>query len=136
MSESRPEARGTTGGPKPKPRDLPDQQADADEQREPAATVFGVLRTAFPTDRPSDDAPQEQPGDNSAVWSAEFEPTQEWIPTGPTPLEGSVSATLQGGCVAVDQLFEALSTSFAVDHWGAASGAQGKEVDLRLSSKR
>jgi hypothetical protein len=104
--------------------------------KEDAATVFGVLRTAFPTDRPSDDAPQEQPGDQSPVWSAEFEPTQERIPTDPIPLEGSVSATLQGGYVAVDQLFEALSTAFAVDHWGAASGDQEKEVDLRLSSKR
>nr|WP_095851770.1 hypothetical protein [Streptomyces sp. Ag82_O1-15] len=37
MSERRPEAPGNRGGPKPKPipRDAPDQQADADEQREP-----------------------------------------------------------------------------------------------------
>ena len=103
---------------------------------EDAATVFGVLRTAFPTDRPADDVPREQPGDHSAVWSAEFEPARERIPTDPIPLEGSVSATLQGDYVAVDQLFEALSTAFAVDHWGAASGDQEKEVDLRLSSKR
>ncbi|MGW1208341.1 hypothetical protein ACWD5F_01750 [Streptomyces sp. NPDC002499] len=101
-----------------------------------AAAVFGVLRTAFPTDRPADDVPQEQPGDNSAVWSAEFEPAQERIPADPMPLEGSVSATLQGDYVAVDQLFEALSTAFAVDHWGAASGDQEKEVDLRLTTKR
>ncbi|WP_405950163.1 hypothetical protein OG588_31155 [Streptomyces prunicolor] len=104
--------------------------------KEDAATVFGVLRAAFPTDRPSDDVPQEQAGDHSAVWSAEFEPARERILTDPIPLEGSVSATLQGGYVAVDQLFEALSTAFAVDHWGAASGDQEKEVDLRLSSKR
>ncbi|MFI6622652.1 hypothetical protein [Streptomyces sp. NPDC050528] len=104
--------------------------------REDVATVFGVLRTAFPTDRPSDDLPREQPGAQFAVWTAEFEPTRERIPTDPITLEGSVSATLQGGYVAVDQLFEALSTAFAVDHWGAASGDQEKEVDLRLSSKR
>ncbi|MGW3108840.1 hypothetical protein [Streptomyces sp. NPDC001100] len=37
MSERRPEAPANRGGPKPKPipRDLPDQQAGADEQREP-----------------------------------------------------------------------------------------------------
>ena len=104
--------------------------------KEDAATVFGVLRTAFPTDRSADDVPREQPGDHSAVWSAEFEPARERIPTDPIPLAGSVSATLQGDYVAVDQLFEALSTAFAVDHWGAASGDQEKEVDLRLSSKR
>ena len=104
--------------------------------KEDAATVFGVLRAAFPTDRPAGDVPQEQPDDRTAVWTAEFEPTQERIPTDPIPLEGSVSATLQGDYVAVDQLFDALSTTFAVDHWGAASGDQEKEVDLRLGTKR
>jgi hypothetical protein len=103
--------------------------------KEDAATVFGVLRTAFPTDRPFDDVPQEQPGDRTAVWTAEFEPTQEWIPTDPIPLEGSVSATLQGGYVAVDQLREALDVAFAVDERGTASGDQEKEVDLRLTTK-
>lgn len=53
--------------------------------KEDAATVFDVLRTAFPIDRPSDAVPQEQPGDHPAVWTAEFVPTQERIPTGPTP---------------------------------------------------
>ncbi|MGW3108839.1 hypothetical protein [Streptomyces sp. NPDC001100] len=104
--------------------------------KEDAATVFDVLRTAFPTDRPADDVPREQPGDHSPVWSAEFEPARERIPTDSVPLEGSVSATLQGDYVTVDQLFEALSTAFAVDHWGAASGDQEKEVDLRLTTKR
>ncbi|MCX4817672.1 hypothetical protein ACUXZZ_02055 [Streptomyces graminifolii] len=104
--------------------------------KEDAATVFGVLRTAFPTDRPFDDVPQEQPGDRTAVWTAEFEPTQEWIPTDPLPLEGSVSATIQGGYVAVDQLREALNVTFAVDERGTASGDQEQEVDLRLTSKR
>lgn len=104
--------------------------------KEDAATVFGVLRTAFPTDRPSDDVPQEQPGDQPAVWTAQFEPTQEWIPTGPLPLAGQVTATLQGGYVAVDQLREALSAAFAVQERGTASGDQEKEVDLRLGTKR
>ncbi|MGW7237740.1 hypothetical protein [Streptomyces sp. NPDC054804] len=100
-----------------------------------AATVFGVLRTAFPTDRPADDVPEEQPGDRSTVWSAEFEPTQEWDQPAPVPLEGSVSATLQGDYLAVDQLFEALSSAFAVHRSGTASGDQEKEVDLRLATK-
>ncbi|MDH6213724.1 hypothetical protein [Streptomyces pseudovenezuelae] len=104
--------------------------------KEDAATVFGVLRTAFPTDRPSDDVPQEQPGDQSAVWTAEFEPTQEWIPTGPIPLEGLVSATLQGSYVAVDRLREALGVAFAVQERGTASGDQEKEADLRLGTKQ
>ncbi|MFD5517714.1 hypothetical protein [Streptomyces sp. NPDC127066] len=100
------------------------------------AAVFDVLRTAFPTDRPVADVPQEQPGDRPPVWSADFDPTEERIPTGPTPLEASVRATLQGGYVAVDRLREALSGSFAVEEQGTASGDQEKEVDLRLRTKR
>ncbi|MHA5053251.1 hypothetical protein [Streptomyces sp. SD15] len=102
-----------------------------------AATVFDVLRTAFPPiDQPADAVPHEQPGDRPAVWTAEFEPTQKRVPTGPTPLKGSLSATLQGGYVAVDQLCEALRAAFAVDERGTASGDQEKEVDLQLRGKR
>jgi hypothetical protein len=104
--------------------------------QEDAATVFGVLRTAFPTDRPADGVPHEQPGDRPPVWSADFDPTEERIPTGPTSLDGSVSATLQGGYLAVDRLREALSGSFAVQEQGTASGDQEKEVDLRLRTKQ
>jgi len=63
--------------------------------REDAATVFDVLRTAFPLDRPSDEVPHEQPDGRPLVWTSLFEPTEERIPTGPAPLEGSVTATLQ-----------------------------------------
>ncbi|MFG3296657.1 hypothetical protein ACGF3G_48765 [Streptomyces sp. NPDC048179] len=104
--------------------------------RQDAATVFGVLRTTFPTDRSCGYLPQEQPGGRTIVWSAEFEPTQEWIPTDPIPLRGSVSATLQGGYVAVDQLRKALDVAFAVEERGTASGDQEQEVDLRLTTKR
>ncbi|WP_405863003.1 hypothetical protein OG407_31745 [Streptomyces sp. NBC_01515] len=103
--------------------------------KEDAATVFGVLRMAFPTGRSLYDMPQEQPGGHPAVWTAEFEPERERIPTDPVPLDSSVSATLQGAYAAVDRLFEALSTAFAVDHWGAVSGDQEKEVGLRLTTK-
>ncbi|MFF7760554.1 hypothetical protein [Streptomyces griseorubiginosus] len=104
--------------------------------KEDAATVFSVLRTAFPTDRPADDLPQEQPGGQDLVSTAEFEPTQEWIPTDPIPLEGPVSATLQGGYAAVDQLREALGAAFTVEEQGAVSGDQEQEVDLLLRTKR
>ncbi|MFF1897157.1 hypothetical protein [Streptomyces sp. NPDC058206] len=105
--------------------------------KEDAATVFDVLRTAFPTDRPSNAVPQEQPGDHPAVWTSQFEPTQDRIPTGSTPpLEGSPTATLQGGHVAVDQLCEALSAAFAVHKQGTASGDQEQEVDLQLRTKQ
>ena len=51
--------------------------------KEDVATVFGVLRTAFPTDRPADDIPHEQPGDRPPVWSADFDPTEERIRPAP-----------------------------------------------------
>ncbi|MGW6895895.1 hypothetical protein ACWGF2_04410 [Streptomyces sp. NPDC054919] len=105
--------------------------------KEDAATVFGVLRTAVPTDHPSDPVPQEQPGDHPAVWTEEFEPAQHRIPTGPPPpLKGSPTATLQGDHVAVDQLCEVLSAAFAVHKRGTASGDQEQEVDLQLRTKR
>ncbi|MEU0038648.1 hypothetical protein [Streptomyces sp. NPDC006333] len=105
--------------------------------QEDAAAVFEVLRTAFPTDRAAGDMPQEQEAGHSVVWTAEFEPTRERlsVPAGPTPLEGSLTATLQGGYVAVDQLCEALSAAFAVHEQGTASGDQEKEVDLQLRTK-
>ncbi|MFJ7965326.1 hypothetical protein [Streptomyces sp. NPDC096324] len=103
--------------------------------REDAASVFDVLRTAFPTDR-SLDVPEDPPGSRPAVWTAEIAPADDRIPTGPAPLEGPVSATLQGGCLAVDLLREALNGAFAVQERGTASADQEKEVDLRLGDKR
>ncbi|MFE0678346.1 hypothetical protein [Streptomyces sp. NPDC058867] len=103
--------------------------------KEDAATVLGVLRAVFPTDRPVDDVAQQRPGDRSSVWSADFEPTAGWNAPDPAPLHGPVSATVQGSPQAVDRLFEVLSTAFAVQQWGVASGDQEKEVDLRLGTK-
>jgi hypothetical protein len=104
--------------------------------RQDAATVFGVLRTAFPTDRPFEDVPQEPPGGPAPVWTAEIAPADDRIPTGPAPLAGPVSATLQGGCLAVDLLRAALNGAFAVQERGTAAGDREKEVDLRLGAKR
>ncbi|MFD9006675.1 hypothetical protein ACFV0T_38010 [Streptomyces sp. NPDC059582] len=104
--------------------------------RADATTVFDVLRTAFPTDRPADAAPQEQQGNHPVVWTAQFEPTPERIPTGPISLEGSLTATLQGGYAAVDRLCEALEAAFTVHEQGTVSGDQEKEVDLRIRTKQ
>ncbi|MFD8425013.1 hypothetical protein [Streptomyces sp. NPDC059466] len=105
--------------------------------KEDATTVFDVLRTAFPAERAAADILQEQEAGHPVVWTAEFEPTREHpsTPAAPTPLEGSLTATLQGGYVAVDRLCEALGAAFAVHEEGTASGDQEKEVDLRLGTK-
>ncbi|WP_393087484.1 hypothetical protein [Streptomyces sp. LN704] len=106
--------------------------------KEDAATVFDVLRTAFPADRAAGDVLQEQEAGHPVVWTADFEPTREQlsVPAAPAPIEGSLTATLQGGYVAVDQLCEALGAAFAVQERGTASGDQEKEVDLQLRTKR
>ncbi|OIJ68391.1 hypothetical protein [Streptomyces mangrovisoli] len=103
--------------------------------KEDAATVFDVLHTAFPTDRPAD-LPEDPPGSRPVVWTARIATADDRIPTGPAPLAGPVSATLQGGCLAVDLLCEALNGAFMVRERGTASGDQEKEVDLRLDAKR
>ncbi|MGW8889113.1 hypothetical protein [Streptomyces sp. NPDC055749] len=102
--------------------------------KEDAAGVLRALRTAFPTGGP-DPVPQEQPGDQPVVWTAEIEPTQQRARTEPTTLTAPVTATLQGGYLAVDQSCEALGTAFVVEEHGTASGDQEKEVDLRLQTK-
>ncbi|MEW1692980.1 hypothetical protein ACIQOF_33275 [Streptomyces sp. NPDC091265] len=102
--------------------------------KEDAAGVLGVLRTAFPTDGP-DPVTHEQPGDRPAVWTADIEPTRERARTEPATLASQVTATVQGGYVAVDQVIEALSAAFDVQEQGTASGDQEKEVDLRLRTK-
>ncbi|MEU1535370.1 hypothetical protein [Streptomyces fagopyri] len=107
----------------------------AGASQEDAVTVFDVLRTAFPADGPSDPVRLYLSGDHPVVWTAEFDPTREGAPTGPTSLRGELKATLQGGYVAVDRLCEALDAAFTVDEQGTASGDQEKEVDLQLRTK-
>ncbi|MFF2385615.1 hypothetical protein [Streptomyces sp. NPDC058108] len=104
--------------------------------QEDATTVFDVLRAAFPADGSADPARLDLSGDQPVAWSAEFDPTREFVPTGPTSLRGELTATLQGGYVAVDRLCKALDAAFTVDEQGMASGDQEKEVDLQLRTKR
>ncbi|MEU1366639.1 hypothetical protein ABZ454_10940 [Streptomyces sp. NPDC005803] len=101
-----------------------------------ATTVFGVLRTAFPTDGATDAVAEDQQGDRPLVWTAHFEPTRERTQVEPASLGAPVTATVQGGYVEVDQLCAALGAAFEVQEEGAASGDQEKEVGLRLRAKK
>ncbi|MEN8655389.1 hypothetical protein ABCR94_33640 [Streptomyces sp. 21So2-11] len=102
--------------------------------KEDAHTVLIALRTSFESDRDSDDVPVEQPGSRPMVWSATFEVSDVREQARPTPLTGSVPATVQGGYKAVDRLREQLDAAFSVHEEGAVSGDQEKELQLRLES--
>jgi hypothetical protein len=104
--------------------------------KEDAHAVFGLLGTAFASDRAADDAPQDAHEDRPTVWTATFEVRGPGSGTGSVRLTQTVTATLQGAYTAVDTMRETLASSFDVRVIGAASGDQEEEVQLRLGNKR
>ncbi|GAA1189867.1 hypothetical protein GCM10009654_54220 [Streptomyces hebeiensis] len=102
---------------------------------EDARAVFGVLGSAFASDRAADDVPQELPGERPTVWTATFDVADLRSRPGPVRLTAPVTADVQGGYRAVDSLREALSTAFTVRVVGTASGDQEEEVQLRLENR-
>jgi hypothetical protein len=105
------------------------------ELKEDAHTVFGVLGTAFASDRAPDDAPQDVAGGRPAVWTATFNVSDVGTEPGPAQLTAPITATLQGGYTAVDSLRRTLASAFAVRVVGTASGDQEEEIKLRLASR-
>lgn len=101
-----------------------------------AQAVFGALRTAFASDRASDDRPQEVTGERPTVWSATFDVAEVREKAGPTRLTSPVVADVQGGYWAVARLQEALTWAFAVEVLGTAAGDQEQEAQLRLDTRR
>ncbi|MFC8075027.1 hypothetical protein ACFUN8_05760 [Streptomyces sp. NPDC057307] len=101
-----------------------------------AHAVFGALRTAFASDRASDDRPQEVSGARPTVWSSTFDVSEVRAQAGPTPLTRPVTADIQGGYWAVARLQEALTGAFAVEVLGTAAGDQEQEAQLRLDTRR
>ncbi|MFD4630156.1 hypothetical protein ACFVYR_20200 [Streptomyces sp. NPDC058284] len=103
-----------------------------------AESVFTVLKAAFASDREDGAAPRSaRDGGGPTVWSGVFDTARPagGGPGGPPPLDGAVTATVQGGYVAVDQIVKVLSAAFTVAEEGSASGDQEKDVTLRLESR-
>lgn len=105
-------------------------------EAEDAQAVFGALRTAFASDRASDDRPQEVTGARPTVWSATFDVSEIREKAGPTRLIRPVTADIQGGYWAVARLQESLTGAFAVEVLGTAAGDQEQEAQLRLDTRR
>ncbi|MEU8959995.1 hypothetical protein AB0C93_37545 [Streptomyces sp. NPDC048518] len=102
-----------------------------------AGSVFSVLGAAFASDRKDGAAPHSTSSGGPTVWSGVFDTAR---PAGDAPgqtpsLEGPVTASVQGGYVAVDQIVTVLSAAFAVSEEGSASGDQEKDVTLRLRGR-
>ncbi|MFE6691734.1 hypothetical protein ACFVFQ_35335 [Streptomyces sp. NPDC057743] len=101
---------------------------------EDAHAVFGVLRTAFHSDRAADDVPTEVAGPGATVWTSTVDVSERGATLEPRRLSAPVTVSLQGGYWAVDQLCAGLKSAFTVDVLGMAAGDQEKEVELRLAT--
>ncbi|WP_055566114.1 hypothetical protein [Streptomyces atriruber] len=99
---------------------------------EDAGSVFDVLGAVYASDRDGGPAPA-----GPTVWSGVFDTARPagGAPGGTPSLRGAVTADVQGGYVAVDQIVTVLSAAFTVTQEGAASGDQEKDVSLRLESR-
>lgn len=103
--------------------------------KDDARTVFDVLRAAFATDRGSADVPQDVSGKRPTAWVVTVDVSEARVVSGPVRLDEPVTADVQGGYWAVDQLRQSLAGAFAVRVVGTVSGDQEEEVRLRLENK-
>ncbi|MEU5689455.1 hypothetical protein [Streptomyces venezuelae] len=102
---------------------------------EDAGSVFDVLKAVYASDR--DGGPTASDASGPTVWSGVFDTARPagGGPGGAPSLRGAVTAGVQGGYVAVDQLVTVLEAAFTVTEQGSASGDQEKDVSLRLESR-
>ncbi|MCA1219304.1 hypothetical protein [Streptomyces sp. 8L] len=102
-----------------------------------AHAVFGVLHTAYASDRDRGDAPRTPDGSGArpAVWSATFDTADVRDEPRPVGLTAPVTADLQGSYQAVDGLRRTLASAFEVKVLGTSSGDQEEVVQLRLASR-
>ncbi|MEU1891435.1 hypothetical protein [Streptomyces pristinaespiralis] len=102
--------------------------------REDADAVFRALSRSFESDRASDDTPQYVSEGHATVWTATFDVSRTRNPAEPVRLAAPVTAELQGGYWAVDQMQLALAAAFDMVEEGMAAGDQEKDVQLLLNS--
>lgn len=89
-----------------------------------AGSVFDVLKAVYASDR--DGGPTASDASGPTVWSGVFDTARPagGGPGGTPSLQGPVTAGVQGGYVAVDQVVTVLSAAFTVTEEGSASGDQ------------
>ncbi|MDQ0840893.1 MULTISPECIES: hypothetical protein [unclassified Streptomyces] len=102
--------------------------------REDADAVFRALSRSFESDRAADDTPQYVSEGHATVWTATFDVAATRDPAEPVRLAAPVTAELQGGYWAVDQMQVALAAAFDLVEEGMAAGDQEKDVQLLLNS--
>ncbi|MEW2544281.1 hypothetical protein AB0910_00640 [Streptomyces sp. NPDC047002] len=103
---------------------------------EDAQAVFGVLHSAYASDRDRDDAPSGAGAEGrTTVWTATFDTAAPHGDARPVALGAPVTAVLQGGPQAVDGVRSTLESAFAVRIVGTSSGDQEQEVQLRLATR-
>lgn len=102
-----------------------------------AGSVFALLGAAFASDRADGQAPRAAQSGGPTVWSGVFDTARPagGGPNGSPSLSGPVTASVQGGYVAVDRVVTVLSAAFTVTQEGSASGDQEKDVNLRLQGR-
>ncbi len=100
-----------------------------------ARSVFGVLGSAFDSDRDAGDEPEATSGPCPTVWVTTVDVSEPKAAAHPVTLTAPVTVDAQGGYRAVDRLREHLTGAFAVRVVGTAAGDQEQEVRLRLENR-
>jgi hypothetical protein len=104
--------------------------------KEDARIVFDALCACYSSDRCADDVPREFHEVRPTVWLGTFDVAQErGAERGPTRLDASVMADVQGGYWAIDRFHTTLDSLFTVQDLCSASGDQERELHVRLESR-
>ncbi|MFB6959111.1 hypothetical protein ACFCYB_19295 [Streptomyces sp. NPDC056309] len=104
--------------------------------KEDARIVFDALCACFSSDRCADDVPREYDEVRPTVWLGTFDVAEEHgADRGPSRLDASVTADVQGGYWAIDRFRTTLDSLFTVQDLCMASGDQERELHVRLESR-
>lgn len=91
-----------------------------------ARSVFGVLGSAFDSDRDAGDEPEVTSGPRPTVWVTTVDVSEPKAPAEPVTLSAPVTVDAQGGYWAVDRLRDHLTGAFAVRVVGTAAGTRSR----------
>ncbi|MEU4657457.1 hypothetical protein AB0G32_26540 [Streptomyces sp. NPDC023723] len=105
--------------------------------KEDARTVFDTLCACYTSDRCADDVPRDCHEVRPTVWLGTFDVSDD-LPgeCGPTRLDATVDADVQGGYWAIERFRTTLDSLFTVRDLSTASGDQERELHVRLENHR